>query len=131
MNDRRLESPRNRPRAMLLTIGGAGIVLLFAAGSAYVLAVTTSAAPATAAAVLMSAGLVGLLVVACVVAVSLPRRDAGRGRDGARPEPAPIPIPSTDDVHAELFRILDDARLGGLRLSRQGHRHDRRPGTAA
>ena len=135
MNQRRLDSRRHdalrsQPAATPLTIGGAGMILLFSAGPAYVLAAVIPAAPATTAAALMTAGLVGLLVVAGVVAATRPRRDAGRGRDPARPEPVPIPIRSTGEVDAELFRILDDARLGDLRLNRRGHRHDRRRGTA-
>src|SRR5688500_9722201 len=59
-----------------------------------------------------------LLIMVCVVAarVSRPARNGGAGPGGGRHRPVPIPA---DDPDAELLRILDDARLGDLRLSRR------------
>jgi hypothetical protein len=81
-------------------------------------------------AVLVSISLVGLLVMTCLAAGcwSHSRRDDGGGP--GRVQPKPIPARSIGGPDAELFRILDDARFGDLRLRRSAHVQDRRPGTA-
>jgi hypothetical protein len=66
-----------------------------------------------------------LLIMACVVVARLsrPGRDGGAGPGGGRHGPLPIPA---DDPDAELLRILNDARLGDLRLTRRTPLHDQR-----
>ena len=80
--------------------------------------------------VLVYISLVGVVVMTGVAAGgwSRSRRDHG-GRPG-RGQPTPIPIRSSGGRDAELFRILDDARFGDLRLSRPEHLHERGPGEA-
>ncbi|MGH7320178.1 MAG: hypothetical protein ACRELA_11215, partial [Candidatus Rokuibacteriota bacterium] len=84
---------------------------------------------------LITTGLVGLIVMIYVVAVrrSLTgddhRRGYGRG-DDPPPEPGPASGPLMDDLDAELFRILDDARLGDISISRRPPGRDRRAGAA-
>lgn len=87
------------------------------------LTLATAETLATTAGLLVTVGL--LLVMACVVAARLARtgRDGGGGPGDARTEPVPIPTGNPD---AELLRILDDARLGDLRLTRRAPLHNRR-----
>ena len=81
-------------------------------------------------AVLVSITLVGLLVTTCLVAGHWSRSGRDDGDGPGRGQPKPIPVRSTGGPDAELFRILDDARFGDLRLSRPAHLHDHRPGAA-
>jgi hypothetical protein len=110
--------------AILLAVGGAGMVFLVGVGAAYSLALTSGGALATMATVLVTVGLAGLFVVAGLVAArrSLP------GRDDHAPRPAFIPIP-VGEPDTELFRILDDVRFGDLSSRRRAPLRDRR-GTA-
>ena len=80
--------------------------------------------------VLVSISLVGLLVMTCLAAGRWSRSGRGDGDGPGRGHLTPIPISSTGRHDAELFRILDDARFGDLRLSRPAHLHDRGPGAA-
>jgi len=70
----------------------------------------------------ITSGLVGLVVMIYVVAARAGARDE-RG-----PESGPGPAPPMDDVDAELFRILADARLGDISTRRL---HGRARGTGA
>ncbi|HEV8627774.1 MAG TPA: hypothetical protein VG034_25325 [Acidimicrobiia bacterium] len=79
-------------------------------------------------AVLVSISLVGLLVMTCLAAGRWSRSGRDDGGGPGRGQPKPIAIRSIGGPDAELFRILDDARFGDLRLSRPAHLHDRRPG---
>jgi hypothetical protein len=130
------DTRRNEPLTAMMTIGAAGMILLLGAGAAYFLARASTDALATASMVLMTIGLVGLAVMTCLLAAgwSIRGRHDGRGPGGGRPEPIPIPIPipicPIGDPDAELFRILDDTRLGDLSLSRRAHLHHRREGAA-
>jgi hypothetical protein len=108
----------------MLTFSAGTVLVLFGAGAAYFLTVATADALATTATVLMAGGIVGLLIMACVVAARLAGlgRDGGGGPNGGAPQPLPTP----DDAGAELVRILDDPRLGDLRLTRDAPLHRRR-----
>ena len=79
---------------------------------------------ATTSTVLLAIGLIGLVGMAGMFAApwSRPRRHADGKRSGSRPRPIPI---RTGDPDNELFRILDDARLGDLGR-RPAQRPDRR-----
>jgi hypothetical protein len=129
MNNRRLQDLRhdvsrhNDRVASMLVVGGAGMLFLVGVGAAYSLALASGGAAATIATVLVTVGLAGLLVVAGVVAArsSLPGR-GGRGRV----RPALVPIRPGREPDAELLRILDDVRFGGLNLRRRAPLHDRR-----
>jgi hypothetical protein len=85
---------------------------------------------ATTISVLVLSGLVGLVVVACVVAIrrSLPGHHDGGG-PGAR-QPRPITVRPPADSDTELFRILDDARLRDLAVVRRARMQGGRPGAA-
>jgi hypothetical protein len=117
----------------LATFGAAGLILLLGAGAAYFLTRASPEALATTARLLVTTGLLGLVVMTFVAAVrpsrrSLPRRDGGGGP--GRVVPQPIPIRPSVDPDAELFRILDDDRLGDISTRRRAHLHDRRHGAA-
>lgn len=85
---------------------------------------------ATTSTVLVAIGLIGLLGMAGVFAApwSRARRHGAGNPGGSRPQPIPVRIRPTADPDAELFRILDDARLGDLGLRRRVGRPDRRGG---
>src|SRR5687768_14938357 len=112
-------------RTTRLNLGAAAVVLLLGGSAISFVTVASADALATTASVLISVGLVGLLVMACVAAARLarPGGDGGLGPGGGQPEPTPIP---TDDPDAELLRILDDARLSDYGLARRAPLHSRR-----
>jgi hypothetical protein len=113
------EQRHHRPK-ILMTIGAAGAVLSLAAG---VVTFLTRAGPEALAAtwwVGITSGLVGLVVMISVVAARVGARD--------EPDSGPGSAPPMDDVDAELFRILADARLGDISPRRL---HGRARGTGA
>jgi hypothetical protein len=119
------QSDRNgsEARPIRLNLGAAAVVLLLGCSAVSFVTLASADALATTASVLISVGLLGLLVMACVVAARLarPGGDGGGGPGGGRPDPIP-----TGDPDAELLRILDDARLGESGLTRRAPLHTRR-----
>jgi hypothetical protein len=109
----------SRPLTTLVTNGAAAVILVLGAGAAYLLSRAGPETLAAASRVMTTTGLVGLLVMA-VVAVRLSRtgRDE-RGGPGRRPDrsPEPTPAPTTDDLDAELFRIINEERLRDSRTT--------------
>lgn len=85
---------------------------------------------ATTSAVLAIAGLVGMLVVTCVVALRSSRHGPAGGGGPRRGQGQPVLIRSTLDLDVELFRILDDERLGDPSTHRRARLQDRWPGAA-
>jgi hypothetical protein len=59
----------------------------------------------------ITTGLIGLVVMIYLVAA----RPSPGHRDDRRPESGAGSAPPLDDIDAELFRILADARLGDVR----------------
>ena len=106
-----------RSLTILVTTGAVGAILILGAGASYLLTRASPEALAGTSRALITTGLVGLLLMAAVVAVRLsltaPGHRGDRGRGGDQP-PAPVPAGPMDDLDAELFRILDDARLRGF-----------------
>jgi hypothetical protein len=89
-----------------LLVGGAGMLFLVGVGATYSVALTNTGVAATMATVLVTIGLVGLLVLAGVVAARW--SITGRGSE--------VPVGEPD---AELLRILDDVRFGALKRGRE------------
>ncbi|MGH9281820.1 MAG: hypothetical protein ACRD0S_02665 [Acidimicrobiales bacterium] len=110
-----------------------GGILLAGAGAGYFLTHASPEALAATSWALITTGLVGLVVGTYVIAVrqsltgDVHRRGHGR-KDGPPPEPGHPSGPPMADLDAELFRILDDARLGDISVTRRAHGRDRRAG---
>jgi hypothetical protein len=85
---------------------------------------TNSAALAATWWVGITTGLIGLIVMICVVAT---RPSLHGARDDRRPEASPGSAPPMDDIDAELFRILADGRLGDI-STRPAHNRTRGAG---
>jgi hypothetical protein len=101
----------------LVTNGVAGAILILGAAAAYLLTRAGPEALAGTSRALITIGLVGLLLMAAVVAVRLSltaRGHRGGHGGGDHQPPAPVPARPMDDLDAELFRIIDDARLRGF-----------------
>ena len=103
---------RSRPLTTLVTNAAAALIFVLGAGAAYLLSRAGPEALAATSRVMMTSALAGLLVMA-VVAVRLSRtgpderRGPGRGPDWW---PEPSPGPTTDDLDAELVRLIDEER---------------------
>ena len=126
MNEPGGKAPEQRKRGprIVATMGVAG-ALTAGAGAAYFL---TQASPEALAATWwagITTALIGLVVMIYVVAA---RPSLSGARDDRRPESGPGSAPPMDDVDAELFRILADARLGDISTHRV---HGRARGTGA
>ena len=112
-------SGSSRPLMTLMTNSGAGAILVLGAGAAYLLSQAGAEALAATSRAMTTTGLVGLLLMAVVaVRLSGTNRDHGHGhgRGPDRP-PEPTPAPTTDDLDAELFRMLDEERLRDTRTT--------------
>ncbi|HKY77005.1 MAG TPA: hypothetical protein VJS45_12745 [Acidimicrobiia bacterium] len=92
-----------RPK-ILATISAVGAILVFVTGVAYLLTRANPGALGAASWAVFTTSLIGVIVMTYVFAV---RRSASRS------------APPMDDIDAELYRILADARLGDL-SSRRG-----------
>jgi hypothetical protein len=109
----------SRPLTTLVNNGAAGAILVLGAGAAFLLTRAGPEALAAASWAMTTTGLVGLLAMAVVVV----RRSGtggdypgGHGRGPDRPlEPAPAP--TTDDLDAELYRIIEEERLRDTRAT--------------
>jgi hypothetical protein len=107
------EAPMNEPRGapeqrnprprILATIGAAGAIFVLGAGAAYLLTQASPGALAATSWAVFTTGLIGVIVMISVVAA---RRTIPRS------------APPMDDIDAELFRILADARLGDISTRR-------------
>jgi hypothetical protein len=109
----------SRPHTTLVTNGAAGAILILGAGAAYLLSRAGPEALATTSRVMMTTGLAGLLVMAVVVVrLSRASRDPGGGhRHGPDRPPETTPRPTTDDLDAELFRMINEERLRDTRTT--------------
>jgi hypothetical protein len=134
MDERGRRNPGHPSRShsftTLVTIGAAGTILLLGAGAAYFVTRASPELLATTSRVLVTTGLVGLLVMTCVVAVRWSRPGPDGGGGPGRGQLRPTPVRPAVDPDAELFRILDDARLGDLSARRWARGPERRPGAA-
>jgi hypothetical protein len=118
-NSGRSDLGGSEPRTTRLNLAAAAVVLLLGGSAIAFATLGSTEALATAASILISVGLIGLLVMACVLAARLARPGGdggGGGPGGGRPGPVPIP---TGDPDAELLRLLDDARLRDDVLTRR------------
>jgi hypothetical protein len=113
------QSGARQPLTTLTANGTAGAILILGAGIAYFLNRASPEALAMTSTAMITTGLVGLLLMAAVaIRLSETGHDdrGGHGRGPDRPPP-PTPAPTTDDLDAELFRIIDEERLRDTRAT--------------
>ena len=110
------EASPERVLTIRVTTAASGAIIILGAGASYLLTWASPEGLAATSRALLTIALIGLLMTAVVaVHLSLTSRDqrGGHGRSGDG-TPEPVPAPTTDDLDAEFFRIIEGERLRGI-----------------